>query len=167
MKPYTDMPNHCRRFAVLLAIGTMVWAVLTRGAPSSWILGITSAALFALLLIADHPLRLPRLRLLGLLRFFGYFIRHSLRSGTDVARQALSPRLSLSPSMTDYQTRLPAGAARVIFANAISLLPGTLTCDLDEDRLRIHILTGTHVHDDLAELETMIAAALAPEPKRS
>ena len=155
-----------RRGALLFVLAAAVWAILTHGAPGSWLLGIPAALLYAALLARPSSLALPRLRPAGLARFIAYFAHQSLISGADVARRALAPgRPPLSPAIVDYRTRLPPGAARALFANAISLLPGTLTCGMEGDLLHIHALVNRDVEAALARLEDRIADAFAPAPE--
>jgi multicomponent Na+:H+ antiporter subunit E len=61
----------------------------------------------------------------------------------DVAKRALHPRLPISPGMHDHRWRLPPGLPQVFMANTVSLLPGTLSAELDEKYLRVHILDQT------------------------
>jgi len=60
-----------------------------------------------------------------------------------VARRALHPRLPISPGLLDYRWRLPPGLPRVFMANTVSLLPGTLSVELDDAHLRVHVLDET------------------------
>jgi multicomponent Na+:H+ antiporter subunit E len=48
--------------------------------------------------------------------------------------------MPLQPMLVEYRTELPAGAPRVVFANVISLLPGSLCADLEDDVLTLHLL---------------------------
>src|SRR5690606_29176909 len=71
-----------------------------------------------------------------------YFLLHSLRGGVDVAWRACLPRLPISPAMIDYPLRLPAhDGSRTFFANTLNLLPGTITVEISDEHLRIHLLT--------------------------
>ena len=96
------------------------------------------------------------------MRFVGWFALQSVRGAVDVARRALAWRLPLSPGCRAYRTALPEGAPRLLFANAITLLPGTLTAGIEGDRLVIHMLdTGADLDGELAALERRVAALFA------
>jgi len=138
---------------VLLAL---LWWILTDGAVDSWLVG-TPVVLFATLI---SVVLLPSLSwsLMGVVRFVPFFLWRSLYGGIDVARRALHPRLPISPGMVDYRWRLPPGLPRVLMANTVSLLPGTLSAELDEERLRIHVLDQTGAFaSELAMLEVRVA----------
>jgi len=49
-----------------------------------------------------------------------------------------------------FRTRLKSDLARVILANSISLTPGTVTLDLDEDHLVVHWLNAETTHSHFA-----------------
>jgi multicomponent Na+:H+ antiporter subunit E len=92
-------------------------------------------------------------------RFLPFFLWQSLRGGIDVARRALHPRLPLAPLLLDYPLRLPDGPACTFLANTVSLLPGTLSADLENGCLTVHVLDGSQpdVSAELQSLEALIA----------
>lgn len=139
-----------------------VWWVLTDGAPGSWVLGaplVLLSAWLSLTLWAVRPLSWS-----GLARFLPYFARQSLVGATDVALRALKPSMPLHPGIVRHRLRLPAGASRVAIANVISLLPGTLSADLEDSEVVIHALdTRTDLHAMVRDLEPRIAAVFDVE----
>ncbi len=124
---------------VLLAF----WLVLTAGEPASLII----AALFIVLAILLKPpvynstskTRL-NLNFSGLLQFAWFFMLESLRGGIDVSRRVLSAKPRVDAVFYDYSMRLQRPYAQQLFISSISLLPGTLCADLDNQHLRIHTL---------------------------
>ncbi len=120
---------------VLFAI---LWWVITETATDSWFIGvpvIVLATFASVLLLPSIPLSLS-----GILRFIPFFLWRSLCGGIDVARRALHPRLPISPEIVAYRWRLPPGLPRVFMANVVSLLPGTLSAELDAEYLHVHVL---------------------------
>ena len=118
----------------------LLWWILTDGAAGSWWIGVP-AVLFAL--VASTALLPPaHFRWHEFLRFMPLFLIRSLRGGTDVAWRAFHPRMPIAPKLIDYPLRLPPGLPRVFMANAVSLLPGTLSADLNRSVLKIHVLDG-------------------------
>jgi multicomponent Na+:H+ antiporter subunit E len=103
------------------------------------------------------PMQYTHFALAGLVRFVPWFLVQSLAGGVDVARRALHPRLPLDICEIDHALSLPPGQARSVFVGVISLLPGTLACDVHGDRLRVHSLIGDP-RAPLAALERRIAA---------
>ncbi len=140
------------------ALFALLWWVLTEGEASSWWLGVPVVIASAL---ASWGLRAEpawSLRPVGLARFLAVFLWQSFRGGLDVAFRALHPRLPLAPDFKVYTLRLPAGPARVFFANTLSLLPGTLSADIRDERLTVHALDGNlPVLESVQFLEVLVA----------
>jgi len=135
-----------------------LWLVLVGWQPSSWIIGAPSVLLASVAHARLAP-RMPRPRLGAALGFVGFFLVESLRSGLDVARRILRPRLRIAPGIQEYRMRLENPLARAFFLNSISLLPGSLSADLSgRERVRVHALDArTDLGPELARLERRIA----------
>jgi multicomponent Na+:H+ antiporter subunit E len=153
--------------AVLLRAGLLagLWAVLTGGAPSSWIIGAPVVLAGALVCRVLPVPPSSRWTVGGTLRFSIFFIAQSLWSGVDVARRAFDPRRPWAPRLITYSFTQLTGPSRVFFANAVSLLPGTLSADLREDTLLVHALDHRQpVVDELRILEGRVAVLFGVEP---
>jgi multicomponent Na+:H+ antiporter subunit E len=91
--------------------------------------------------------------------FLAFFLWNSLRSGIDVARRALHPRMPLAPAVMDFPLRLTDPAACVLLVNTVNLLPGTVVAELTERRLRVHVLDRHGpVPESLRSVEEQVAA---------
>ena len=144
------------RFIFRTVLFALLWWMLTEGTMTSWLVG-APVVLFAVLasgtLLSGASWSLP-----GILRFIPFFLWHSLRGGVDVAGRALHPRLPISPGLLEYPWRLPAGLPRVLMANTVSMLPGTLSAELGEEFLQVHVLDQTGAFEsELTEIETRVA----------
>lgn len=156
------------RFTVVALILAALWVVLNEVDPGSWIVGAPSILLGAWLACLLPPstgwVRSP----FGALRFAPFFLGQSLLGGWDVALRALRPSLPIAPAFLSYRTRLPPGAARVLFFDAITLLPGTLSAELDGDHVLVHAVdAGAAPREGLEDLERRVARLFGPEPGRT
>ena len=70
-----------------------------------------------------------------------------LAASVQLAVIALSPKMPLNPCTVRFQTHLRRPIARATLANAISLVPGTLTVDIDGDVFTVHALAPNQVDD--------------------
>ncbi len=140
-----------------LVLFSLLWWVLTDGAAGSWLVGVPIILLATLVSVRLMPAlswSVP-----GMLLFVPYFLWHSMRGGVDVARRAMHPQLPISPALFDYRFRLPPGLPRVFMANIVSLLPGTLSVEIDSEILRVHVLDEAgDTTQELALLENRLAA---------
>ena len=64
-----------------------------------------------------------------------------VKSSFSVARIVLSPSLPIQPELVEFKTSEQSAMGRVIIGNAITLSPGTVTINVDDDRLLVHCLT--------------------------
>ena len=65
-----------------------------------------------------------------------------VRSNVDVALRILRPKPPISPRLLRVRPGQRTSLGRAIYANSITLTPGTLTCDADGEEFTIHALTG-------------------------
>jgi multicomponent Na+:H+ antiporter subunit E len=145
--------------ASVLGVG---WWGLTRGAVDGVGFGFVTVAMALGVSLWVSPPRGPTWRPWGLLRFGWVFLAGSLQGGLEVARRALSPRMSLAPVFVTFRSRLPVDSGQDLFMSTLSLMPGTLGVERDGSLLHIHVLvdSGAALHRELESLEAVIAGAL-------
>lgn len=135
-----------------------VWFVLTGSDTASWIIGLPAVFLAIGISHVISPYPSAPLSFIGVCSFLPFFIRQSALSGIDVMRRALCRQLAVNPGLVSYTTFLPEGSARIFFVNTISLLPGTLSADLQEDRVTVHTIDkNLAIWANMQNLELRIA----------
>lgn len=73
-----------------------------------------------------------------------------VKANIDVARRIVDPKLPVSPRMFEVETRLRTDFLRALYANSITLTPGTIAVDVRDDSILVHALTA----EGQAALET-------------
>ena len=142
------------RFATLV----LLWVVLAEGDLGTLWLGFLAVAAATLSSLVLLPPAGRSWSPVGTVRFAGFFLRQSVVGGIDVALRALKPGLDLDPALVEYMTQLPKGGARVLFANTISLLPGTLSAEVRDRRLLVHTLAASpELQEELHLTEEAVA----------
>ncbi|MFN3750305.1 MAG: Na+/H+ antiporter subunit E [Thiobacillus sp.] len=136
-------PTTLRAVLWRIALFAVLWWALTDGRPGSWGVGGVSVALATAASVYLLPPLETRVSRIGLLRFLAFFVLQSLHGGVQVAAFALRPRPGLKPGLQEVRLRLPAGLGRILLVSTLSLLPGTLSVELDGDRLCLHVLDDT------------------------
>jgi len=129
-----------RRILFRTAWFLLAWIIVSEGDLGSLTMGVPFAVLAAAMSTALIPHDMPHMSASGALRYLGFFVVQSILGGVDVAARALRPSLSLDPGCIWYPLRVAGLPARVLFADTISLLPGTLSARIDGDRLEVHML---------------------------
>jgi len=137
------------------------WIALTATlALYDLVLGAVCSAFVAVLTVALLGRALdPRITPMVLLRLPWFLLRliwEIIKANYDVAKIILHPRLPIDPEIVEYRTYLPGDLPRTVFSDSITLTPGTVTVELEEDLLKIHCLCPYH-QEGLAGLERMVA----------
>ena len=74
-------------------------------------------------------------------------LKEILVSNINVAKIVLSPKIVISPQIITIRTKIKSDFNKTIFANTITLTPGTLTISMDEDKVLVHCLKGEYSKD--------------------
>jgi len=85
----------------------------------------------------SHPIHLSW-RVLG---YWPWLFKEIARSGWDVAKIIVSPRLPISPTLVRAPTSQKSTIGVVTYANSITLTPGTISVDVSKDEILVHALT--------------------------
>ncbi len=64
-----------------------------------------------------------------------------VKSGLYVASVILSKKMPIETYILKFRVDLPSAHARMILGNSITLTPGTLTIDIEDDLFTVHALT--------------------------
>lgn len=113
----------------------------------------------------------------GFLRAFGFLLRYLawlvwnvIQANLQVARLILHPKLPIDPVLLAFETELESHFAQVIVANSITLTPGTVTIDLQDQAYLVHSLAPGSA-DAIASgtLQNMVGAIFgeSPDPEPS
>lgn len=109
------------------------------------VLAFLTVLIWNLLTINEHGRsRITWRQVKIVLRYFIFLLTEVVKANFIVASIVLNPRLPISPGLIVLKVTLKKDLARVLYANSITLTPGTITVDLDEDRLLVHGMTKDH-----------------------
>ena len=81
--------------------------------------------------------------------YLPYIIWEIVKANIDVAKVIVSPSLPISPKVFRAKASQKTVIGQVIYANSITLTPGTITLDLRDGEVLVHALT----HDSAAGIE--------------
>lgn len=161
--------RHLVLFALLLAF----WFALSGRYNALFIgMGIGSAALGAWFggrlfdVAIGHPGEHPPISLLQLVVYLGWLVTRMVPSAIQVAMTILLPARDPEPGMVRFRTQLTSPAARTMLATSITLVPGTMTVDVQDDEFTVHSFTPDAA-DDLATavLQSRIAKVFRDDPQ--
>ena len=79
--------------------------------------------------------RLPRL-----IAYFFYLVGEIFKAAWGTIKFIWSPSEVVDPEVKSFRTRLKSGWAKVVLANSITLTPGTITVDVQDDVMLVHCI---------------------------
>jgi len=92
----------------------------------------------------SHPLHLFTLKLPS---YYLWLVGQLIISNIDVVKRVWSGRNSISPCAAWLPLSQTTDIGRVIYANSITLTPGTVAMDLEDDRVYVHALSREGLED--------------------
>ena len=94
-----------------------------------------------------HPLHLTW-RALG---YWTWLTIEIIKANIDVIKLVLAPKLNISPTMLRVRASQKSDLGQVIFANSITLTPGTLSVDVANNEILVHALSKSGADELLSE----------------
>jgi multicomponent Na+:H+ antiporter subunit E len=82
----------------------------------------------------------PYHRIVQLLVYLAGLVFKIAASNLAVVARILGPRSAIDPVMVKVDTRAKTDLGKALFANSITLTPGTVTADVEGDKLLVHAL---------------------------
>lgn len=139
--------NNKKKHAISLGSSLVVLWLLLSGHYTILLLsfGLLSVMLVVLLAlrmdVADHEGHPLHLNMKALVIYWCWLLKEIFVANIYVCRLILNPAMPISPTVIALRSSQSADLARVIFANSITLTPGTVTIDVDGDITEVHTLT--------------------------
>jgi len=124
---------------ILFILGLLVWFLLSWPPDLQHLLvGIVIAG-FVAFMTGDMFIQRPHLfahikRYFWFLYYLPLFIWECLKANIDVAYRVSHPDLPINPGIVKVKTTLKSDAGLTFLANSITLTPGTLSVDLDQEK---------------------------------
>lgn len=85
------------------------------------------------------------LRTMGLwLKFLLILIKEVIVSNFQVAQVVLSKKMPIAPHIVAFESQLKNDFLLTVYANAITLTPGTMTVDIRANKMQIHCLSDSY-----------------------
>ena len=85
-----------------------------------------------------HPVHLALAAAFG---YWPWLLKEIAKSGWQVSRIILDPRLPISPTLVRFRPSQSSSVGLVTHANSITLTPGTITVEAGQEEFLVHALT--------------------------
>lgn len=98
----------------------------------------------------------------SLIQYWLWLAKEIGKANIDVAKIVLSPKMEISPRMVRVKATQQTDVGIVTFANSITLTPGTVSVDIDNDEILVHAITDEMaqglIESDMDERVTAVEA---------
>ena len=138
--------DYIMRFVLTALIMFVFWIFLS--GEFSFILllsGIISSLLVSYishdLLIGNGDMKLGFIRTIRFIRFLPWLLWQIVLANIDLALRTLHPKMPINPILINIKNNLKTDLGMVILANSITLTPGTVTIDVNENEFLIHVIS--------------------------
>lgn len=133
-----------RRFLLVLIL-IALWLLLSGYWNKAVLMGFGAISVAITLWFAERAETIDREgvpsslfpRIIG---YMGWLLFEIGKANLQVTREVLRPQIRLAPKLFRVPANQPSDLTRTIFANSVTLTPGTVTVDVREDCLLIHAL---------------------------
>jgi multicomponent Na+:H+ antiporter subunit E len=134
---------HTLGLGFILAV---LWLLLSGHFFSPLLLGLGAGSVILILYVTHrmdvidregHPIHLG-FRAIG---YWLWLLWEIVIANFQIARVILSPRMPIRPHLFDVRASQATELGHVIYANSITLTPGTVTVDVEDGILHVHALT--------------------------
>ena len=145
------MPNTLRRTLSLFVLLFLTWLLLS-GIYTGLLLGFGVLSCLVVVAVCRRmkivdPEGHPNHLIPGLLRYIPWLLWAITKANIDVARRIVHPRLPMSPRVIQVEASQKTHLGQVIYANSITLTPGTVAVETDEGTIDVHALTREAAED--------------------
>lgn len=104
-----------------------------------------------------HPLEI-RINFIRLVSYFSWLLVEIAKSNWAVTKLIVAPRIILRQNIFEVPHTQKSDLGQTIFANSITLTPGTITVEVEEDHFLVHALAFSEEdHAALAEMDRRVA----------
>ena len=120
----------------------LVWVLIAGFELYDVLLGGAAALILSLIISRYVNYSFGFSAVVGLFKFiFIYipvFLYKLVLANFDMAYRVLSPKLPINPRIVKVPTDLKGDFAKLVLANSITLTPGTLSLDVEDDGVLVH-----------------------------
>ena len=145
------MPNATHRTLSLFVLLFLIWLLLS-GIYTGLLLGLGVLSCLVVVAVCRRmkivdPEGHPNHLIPGMVRYIPWLLWAITKANIDVARRILHPRLPMSPRVIRVEASQKTHLGQVIYANSITLTPGTVAVETDEGTIDVHALTRESAED--------------------
>lgn len=133
------MKKRITQFIIYLIMWVLLtWSLNLQDLMAGIVVALVVTILTRKLFPDDFIKLLDPLRFILALLYIPYLVYYIFIANLDVAYRVLNPNLPINPGIVKVKTSLKNELAKTILANSITLTPGTLTIEVDNEYFYVH-----------------------------
>lgn len=131
-----------RKFLSAFVVFWLIWSVLSGFQMQDVLIGgIVSLVLSVVVsryLSFSFDFRIIYKVFLFIVVYIPVFLYRMVLANLDMARRVLSPSIPLNPGFVKVKTKIKSKTGQLTLANSITLTPGTMSVEVDEETIYVH-----------------------------
>lgn len=131
-----------KKFISLFLILFVIWISVSGLHIQELMLGAVVAAILSYILSSylnfSISLKIIPKLIMFLLLYIPNLIIELIKANLDVAKRVLDPKLPINPGIVKIPTQVKGDLGKLVLANSITLTPGTISIDADDENVYIH-----------------------------
>lgn len=137
-------PARFIRNSLIMFITMMLFWLMLNGRLDNDVLIVGSIISLAIALLYRNGLsfftefRFTPAAIIAGFRYYAHFFKELLKSNLKLAAIVVTPSLPIEPAIVKVRTKLKSRMGRLMLANSITLTPGTLTVEMEDEWLYVH-----------------------------
>lgn len=143
------------RFLATSAVALGIYLLITMSVEAEELfIGIGVALLTGLIVVRFIPVKLQTFNPLRIARAIVYapvFIWKMIVANLQIASIVLRPKLRIKPSILRARSDLSTPEGKLILTSSITLTPGTLSVDVKNNRIYVHVVNADFTEDSEAK----------------
>lgn len=129
---------------ILFILALLIWTLLTWPPDLQHLIVGILVSIFVSFMTGDMFVKRPYVfksinRYLWFLYYVPVFIWECIKANVDVAYRVIHPDLPINPGIVKVKTILKSDTGLTFLANSITLTPGTMSVDIDQERGFLYI----------------------------
>ena len=131
---------------IILFVSIFVFWFILSGliAPFMLLLGLVSTAFVVYIInkmdLIDEEISFHNFNIMGLLLYLPWLLKEIIISNIKVCLYIIMPNKKINPQIIKVKSSQISELGHVLYANSITLTPGTVTIDVDGDTFTVHTL---------------------------
>lgn len=131
-----------KKFISTFIVLWLIWVMLAGFSLTEIIVGGAVSIILSIIIYKNvdysFDFTLPVKLFKFVLIYLPLFIYKLIIANFDIAYRVLSPSLPINPGFVKVPTKLSGNIGKLTLANSITLTPGTLSIDVDDENVYIH-----------------------------